>query len=94
MLICRRITEESLLQNIDFHTAGVRDNIGAGPRPAVCASTSRLWSVTKEIASLLGPGGLGGEAEALGSISREINGRRRWWRRRTEPGGAALMWRG
>lgn len=90
MLICRRITEESLLQNIDSHSAGVRDNIGAGPRPAVCASTSRLWSVTKEIASLLGPegGGGGGEAEALGSISREINGRRRRWRGR-EPGGGA-----
>lgn len=35
MLICRHITEKSLLQNIDFHTAGVKDNIGR-PRPAAC----------------------------------------------------------
>lgn len=28
MLICRHIKRESLFQNIDFHTAGMKNNIG------------------------------------------------------------------
>lgn len=45
MLICCHIKRESLFQNIDFHTAGMKNNIGHCLR---CASTGRLWTVTKE----------------------------------------------
>lgn len=50
MLICRRIKRESLFQNIDFHTAGMKNNIGHRLRRV---STGRLWTVTKEIASYM-----------------------------------------
>ncbi len=48
MLICRYIKKwEDLFRNIDFHTAGMKNDIG---HPLQCVST-QLWTVTIEIAS-------------------------------------------